>query len=64
VEESRDPLAGQGGARRRRGCGRARQARGERDRLVALDSYEHRVLTTEQLRRLHFGSIRRARWRL
>jgi len=36
----------------------------ERDRLVALDCYEHRVLTTEQLRRLHFGSIRRARWRL
>jgi Replication-relaxation len=36
----------------------------ERDRLVALDCYEHRVLTTEQLRRLHFGSSRRARWRL
>jgi hypothetical protein len=36
----------------------------ERDRLVALACYEHRVLTTEQLRRLHFGSARRARWRL
>ena len=36
----------------------------ERDRLVALACYEHRVLTTEQLRRLHFGSSRRARWRL
>lgn len=36
----------------------------ERDRLVALACYEHRVLTTEQLRRLHFGSARRARQRL
>lgn len=36
----------------------------ERDRLVALDCYEHRVLTTEQLRRLHFGAARRARRRL
>ena len=36
----------------------------ERDRQVALACYEHRVLTTEQLRRLHFGSSRRARWRL
>jgi protein involved in plasmid replication-relaxation len=37
---------------------------GERDRLVALACYEHRVLTTEQLRRLHFGSSRRCRDRL
>jgi len=36
----------------------------ERDRLVALVCYEHRVLTTEQLRRLHFGSSRRCRDRL
>ena len=36
----------------------------ERDRLVALACYEHRVLTTEQLRRLHFGSSRRAAQRL
>jgi hypothetical protein len=36
----------------------------ERDRLVALASYEHRVLTTEQLRRLYFGSSRRCRDRL
>jgi hypothetical protein len=36
----------------------------ERDRLVALACYEHRVLTTEQLRRLHFGSSRRCRDRL
>jgi hypothetical protein len=36
----------------------------ERDRLVALDCYEHRVLTTEQLRRLHFAATRRARRRL
>ena len=27
----------------------------ERDRRIALACYEHRVLTTEQLRRLHFG---------
>jgi len=36
----------------------------ERDRQVALACYEHRVLTTEQLRRLHFGSSRRCRIRL
>lgn len=36
----------------------------ERDRLVALACYEHRALTTEQLRRLYFGSSRRARLRL
>lgn len=36
----------------------------ERDRQVALACYEHRVLTTEQLRRLHFGSRRRACARL
>jgi hypothetical protein len=36
----------------------------ERDRQVALDCYEHRVLTTEQLRRLHFRSARRTRRRL
>jgi protein involved in plasmid replication-relaxation len=36
----------------------------ERDRQVALDCYEHRVLTTEQLRRLHFRSSRRTRRRL
>src|SRR6185437_5297297 len=34
---------------------------GERDRLVALACYEHRVLTTEQVRRLHFRSSRRCR---
>jgi hypothetical protein len=37
---------------------------GERDRLVALACYEHRVLTTEQLRRLYFRSSRRCRDRL
>ena len=36
----------------------------ERDRQVALACYEHRVLTTEQLRRLHFRSPRRAELRL
>jgi hypothetical protein len=36
----------------------------ERDRLVALDCYEHRVLTTEQLRRLHFRAPSKARRRL
>ena len=36
----------------------------ERDRLVALACYEHRVLTTEQIRRLHERSLRRARDRL
>ena len=32
--------------------------------IAALACYEHRVLTTEQLRRLHFGSSRRAAQRL
>jgi hypothetical protein len=36
----------------------------ERDRLVALACYEHRVLTSEQLRRLYFGSSRRCCARL
>ncbi len=36
----------------------------ERDQLVALACYEHRVLTTEQLRRLYFSAPRRARRRL
>jgi len=36
----------------------------ERDRLVALACYEHRVLTTEQIRRLHYRSLRRTRDRL
>jgi hypothetical protein len=36
----------------------------ERDQLVALSCYEHRVLTTEQLRRLYFSAPRRARRRL
>jgi len=36
----------------------------ERDRLVALACYEHRVLTTEQLRRLYFRSRRSAELRL
>jgi hypothetical protein len=36
----------------------------ERDRLVALACYEHRVLTTEQLRRLYFPSRRSAELRL
>jgi hypothetical protein len=36
----------------------------ERDRRVARDCFEHRVLTTEQLRRLHFGGARTARNRL
>ena len=36
----------------------------ERDQLVALACYEHRALTTEQLRRLYFGSSRRACARL
>ena len=30
----------------------------DRDRRVALDCYEHRVLATEQLRRLHFRGSR------
>jgi hypothetical protein len=36
----------------------------ERDRQIALDCYEHQVLTTEQLQRLYFPSIRSARYRL
>ena len=36
----------------------------ERDRTIAVDCYEHRVLTTEQLRRLHFGTARSAQRRL
>lgn len=35
-----------------------------RDRQIALDCYEHRVLTSEQLRRLHFSGERTARARL
>lgn len=29
-----------------------------RDRQIALDCYDHRVLTTEQLMRLYFGGLR------
>jgi Replication-relaxation len=36
----------------------------DRDRQIALDCYDHRVLTTEQLRRLHFVAARTARERL
>lgn len=36
----------------------------ERDRLIALDCYDHRVLTTDQLRRLHFDNLRTAQRRL
>lgn len=36
----------------------------ERDRQIALDCYEHQVLTTEQLQRLWFPSVRSARHRL
>lgn len=36
----------------------------DRDRRIALDCYEHRLLTTEQLRRLHFTTPRKARSRL
>jgi hypothetical protein len=36
----------------------------DRDRRIALDCYEHRVLTTEQLRRLHFRGSRTTRKRL
>jgi hypothetical protein len=36
----------------------------DRDRQIALDCYEHRVLTSEQLRRLHFNNIDTARERL
>ncbi len=36
----------------------------DRDRQIALDCFEHRVLTTEQIRRLHFAGERTARARL
>jgi hypothetical protein len=36
----------------------------DRDRQIALDCYEHRVLTTEQLTWLHFTGMRTARHRL
>jgi hypothetical protein len=36
----------------------------DRDRRIALACYEHRVLATEQLRRLHFRAARTARERL
>jgi len=36
----------------------------DRDRQIANDCYEHRVLTTEQLRRLHFTDARSATRRL
>lgn len=36
----------------------------DRDRQVALDCYDHRVLTTEQLMRLHFGGLRTTTLRL
>jgi hypothetical protein len=36
----------------------------DRDRQIANDCYEHRVLTTEQLRRLHFTDTRSATRRL
>jgi hypothetical protein len=36
----------------------------ERDRRIALDCYDHRVLTTDQLARLHFNSRRVAQRRL
>lgn len=36
----------------------------ERDRKIVADCYEHRVLTSEQLRRLHFGAARTAQLRL
>jgi hypothetical protein len=36
----------------------------DRDRLLALDCYEHQVLTTEQLQRLWFPSVRATRYRL
>ena len=35
-----------------------------RDRRIALDCYDHRALTTEQLQRLHFRSLRVAQRRL
>ena len=36
----------------------------ERDRRIALDCYDHRLLTTEQIRRLHFATLRVAQRRL
>lgn len=36
----------------------------ERDRQIALDCYEHHVLTTDQLKRLHFTGLRTATARL
>jgi hypothetical protein len=36
----------------------------DRDRQIALDCYDHRVLTTEQLMRLHFGGLRSTTVRL
>jgi hypothetical protein len=36
----------------------------DRDRRIALDCYEHRVLTTDQLKRLHFKGVRSTRARL
>jgi hypothetical protein len=36
----------------------------ERDRQIACDCYEHHVLTTDQLQRLHFSGVRTARARL
>lgn len=36
----------------------------DRDRQIALDCYEHRVLTTQQLERLHFSAPRAGRRRL
>jgi hypothetical protein len=36
----------------------------DRDRRIALDCFEHRVLTSEQLQRLHFAGARTARARL
>ncbi len=36
----------------------------DRDRTIIRDCYEHRVLTSEQIRRLHFGDMRTAQVRL
>jgi hypothetical protein len=36
----------------------------DRDRQIALDCYDHRVLTTAQLMRLHFGGLRTTNLRL
>jgi len=36
----------------------------DRDRQIALDCYDHHVLTTEQLMRLHFGGLRTTTLRL